>query len=450
MSYTSSVLDVKTIRENPEKVKKSIRERGLPDEADVDKIVEFDARRRAILQDVEALRGERNDLNMQVVKAAIADKARLLSNSRVADLKRELSEKELELSQIDAYLDGLLLKLPNLIHDDVPMGKDESANQLLRQWGKATRTPFTPKDHLVLGEALDIIDTKKAAEVSGSGFAYLKNEAVQLQFALIQLVLTTLADQKVISELAEKVGNPSDKVFTPIIPPVMIKEEVMKKMDRFDPVEERYYFPNDKQLLVGSAEHTMGPYHMDETLPERDLPLRYVGYSTSFRREAGSYGKDVKGIFRLHQFDKLEMETFCLPENGEAEQELLVAIQEYLLQQLEIPYQVVVMCTGDMGNPDYRQIDVDSWTPSQERYRELMTSDYMTDYQSRRLNTRYTGKGGKGFVHMNDATAIAVGRTLVAILENNQQKDGSVKVPEVLRPYVGKISEIKPKTAISR
>ena len=218
----------------------------------------------------------------------------------------------------------------------------------------------------------------------------------------------------------------------------MIKPDIFAKMARLEPKDERYYIQSDDVYLVGSAEHALGPMHMDETILEQDLPLRYAGYSTAFRREAGSYGKDTKGILRMHQFDKIEMESFSKPEDSIMEQDFFVAIQEYLLKQLEIPYQVMMICTGDMGGPDARQIDIECWMPGQNKYRETHTADLMTDYQARRLNTKLKRKDGKNeFVHMNDATVFAIGRTLIAILENNQQKDGSVKVPKVLHKYTG-------------
>jgi len=227
--------------------------------------------------------------------------------------------------------------------------------------------------------------------------------------------------------------------------PCMAKSEIMKKMDRFDPIDDRYFLKEDDLLLIGSAEHTLGPLHMNETLDFKSLPLRYIGYSTAFRREAGSYGKDTAGIFRRHQFDKLEMETFIQPKYGQKEQDLILAVQEYLISQLKIPYQVVAICTGDMGKPDFKQIDIECFLPCHAKYRETHTSDYMTDYQSRRLNIKYQDKEGKKqFVHMNDATAFAVGRTLIAILENYQLADGSIKVPKVLQKYMpGNLKIIK-------
>ncbi|MBP9771602.1 MAG: serine--tRNA ligase, partial [Candidatus Pacebacteria bacterium] len=222
------------------------------------------------------------------------------------------------------------------------------------------------------------------------------------------------------------------------VPPVMMRSAVMNRMARLQPIDERYYFEKDDMVFVGSAEHTIGPLHMDEILTEESLPIRYIGYSTAFRREAGTYGKDTKGILRQHQFDKLEMESFALPEHSYAEQDFFVAIQEYMLQQLRLPYQVVIICTGDMGGPDHRQMDIETWMPGQHTYRETHTSDLMGGYQARRLNTRIKRTDGKTEpVHMNDATLFAIGRTLIAIIENYQNADGSITIPEALRPYMG-------------
>ena len=224
----------------------------------------------------------------------------------------------------------------------------------------------------------------------------------------------------------------------PVVPPVLIRPDVFEKMARLHPKEERYYIESDGIYLIGSAEHTLGPMHMNENFSEKELPIRYVGFSTSFRREAGTYGKDTRGILRVHQFDKVEMESFTTFQDSDREQEFFVAIQEYLVKSLEIPYQVVLMCTGEMGDPNYKQIDIEVWLPGEGKYRETHTSDHMTDYQARRLNTKVQSKGRTEFVHMNDATVFAIGRTIIAILENYQQKDGSVLVPKVLQKWVGK------------
>lgn len=419
------MLDIKFIRENKEKVKKACQQKQV--DCDLDKLLDLDKKRRELLQKTEDLRAEQNKLDKTQI-----DKAK--------EIKQQIKKIDPELKELEKELGEMVCEVPNVISEEVPEGPDESGNKILRKFKEPTRFEFEPKDHMELGKINNLIDTEKSAEISGSRFNYLFNEAVFLQFALIKFVFDTLTNPDVIKTLAEKAGNPSAKVFTPVIPPVIAKEEIMKKMDRFDPIDDRYYLENDKALFIGSAEHTLGPLHMNEIIDEKDLPIRYVGYSTAFRREAGSYGKDTAGILRRHQFDKAEMETFSKPEDGLLEQNLIVAIQEYLVQQLEIPYQLILLCTGDMGKPDFRQIDVECWLPGQNKYRETHTSDYMTDYQSRRLNIKFRREEDKKteFVHMNDATAFAMGRILIAILENYQQKDGSIAVPKVLRGYVGK------------
>ncbi len=443
------MLDLKFIRENLEVIKKSVSDRQMGKAVDIDTLLTLDTQHRDLLRKVEEHRALKNQLSADISKVDAKKREKLITEATA--VKEELLTLEAELAKVAEELQARLLLVPNLISDDVPYGKSEDDNQVLKSWGEPTVFDFTPKDHIELGTELELFDFDTSAAVSGARFVYIKNEAALLQFALIQWVLGVLTNQKIIAKIAKEVGNESSKPFVPVVPPVIYKEEVAKKMDRFDPVEERYYFEKDKQLLVGSAEHTLGPMFMDYVIDDHFLPLRYIGYSTAFRREAGSYGKDTKGILRLHHFDKLEMESFSLPENGRAEQNLIVGIQEYLVQQLAIPYQLIAICTGDMGKPDYRQVDVNCWMPGQNTYRETHTSDYMTDFQARRLNTKYKRKmaGAKeetGFVHMNDATAFAVGRILIAILENYQQKDGSIKVPPVLVPFMHGITKITKKS----
>ncbi len=432
------MLDINFIRENLEEVKRAVKYKRR--DVDLDRLLELDSKRKEIQTKLDGTQAERNELSKQAGQKKPSDE----QIKKGKKLKEEAVEIEDNLKKVGSELKEILLSVPNVISADTPEGKDDSENQVLRKFGEPKEFNFEPRDHMQLGEMHGLIDTEKSAVISGSRFNYLFGEAVLLQFALIQFVFETLTDEKIIGELAEKVGNPSAKPFIPVLPPVIAKADIMKKMDRFDPLEDRYYLEEDDSLLIGSAEHTLGPLHMNEVIDEKDLPIRYVGYSTSFRREAGTYGKDTAGILRRHQFDKLEMESFATAENGLAEQNLIVAIQEYLVQKLEIPYQVIAICTGDIGKPDYRQIDIECWMPGQKKYRETHTSDYMTDFQARRLNIRYNNKKSKKeFVHMNDATAFAIGRILIAILENNQQKDGSVIVPEVLRKYMpGKIEVI--------
>jgi seryl-tRNA synthetase len=436
------MLDIKYVRENVKEVKENCKNRNI--KCDIDRLLELDEKGRKLMEEMEILNAKKNLLNKEVVLAkGSRDMASIFIKGK--EIKEKIEGIKPELEKVEADYKLLLDMLPNIVSSDTPIGPDETENKVLRRVGEPTKFDFEPKDHMEIGEALDIIDTKTASIVSGARFNYIKGEAALLQFALIQFIFHSLADRKIVGELAKKVGNPSDKPFVPVVPPVMVKSEIMKKMDRFNPVDERYYFEKDDILLVGSAEHSLGPIHMNEIIKEEDLPIRYIGYSTAFRREAGSYGKDMKGILRAHQFDKLEMESFATPENGEAEQNLFVAIQEYIVTSLGIPYQVVSICTGDMGKPDYRQIDIECWIPSQKKYRETHTSDFMTDFQSRRLNTKVKKASGETeLVYMNDATACAIGRMLIAILENYQNADGSVRVPEVLRKWMpGNLEVIK-------
>ena len=426
------MLDIKYIRENSEKVKNAVEAKQL-DPSVVDKVLVLDEKRRKFLSEIEELRAKRN-------KIAEGGKPSDSKVQKGKEVKEELKYKESELAKIEEEYFAQLSEVPNVFADDVPYGKDESENKIVRTWGEPKKFNFKPKDHLEIGEQLGIINVETASKVSGPRFGYLLGDAVLMEFALVQHAFNILTNEEVLKSIADKAEKGlSSKSFVPVVPPVMIKTDVFDKMARLKPTEERYYIPSDDVYMVGSAEHTLGPLHMDEILNEKDLPLRYVGFSTAFRREAGSYGKDTKGILRVHQFDKIEMETFTTSETSQKEQDFIVGIQEYLMQSLNIPYQVIAICTGDMGKPDFRQIDINSWLPGQDKYRETHTSDLMTDYQARRLNTRIRGSDGNvGYAHMNDATAFAIGRTIIAILENYQNEDGSVTIPEVLRKWVGK------------
>lgn len=419
------MLDISYIRENPDAVKAAVRNKKA--DVDIDAVLALDDERRALITGTEALRKERNE----------ASQSRDIEKGKA--LKTAIAEKETVLAAVNEKLEPLLLAIPNVPSEDTPVGKDESENVVIRYVGEKPSFAFAPKDHIELGKTLDIIDQEKSAEVSGSRFAYLKGDLVLLQNAIVMHTILTLTNSGTLKTIAEKAGlDVPSTPFIPVNPPLFIKPEVFARMARLEPREERYHIPSDDLYLIGSAEHTLGPLHMDEMLKEGDLPLRYVACTPAFRREAGSYGKDTKGIIRLHQFDKIEMESFTLPETSIAEQNLFVAIQEHLLSGFGVPYRVVQICTGDMGGPDHRQIDIECWMPGQNAYRETHTSDLMTDYQARRLGTRVKrNEGGTQYVHMNDATAVALGRMLVAIMENNQREDGSIAVPEVLVPYMG-------------
>ncbi len=431
------MLDIKFIRENPEIIKEAARKKGAS--VDVDVLLAVDERRRHVLQELEEKRAKQNALSKGGPKAPTELEG-------LKKLKGEIKVLEEEIKLVEVEFKTLMLKIPNIPSEDTPVGQGESENKVLREVGKPTAFDFKPKEHWELGLDLDVIDIERASKVSGARFAYLKGDLGLMQFALIQFVLSIVTDESVLKKITKKAGlTVKPKPFIPVVPPVFIKPEAMQKMARLEPKEERYYVPSDDLYLIGSAEHTLGAMHMDEVLAEGDLPLRYIGYSTAFRREAGSYGKDMKGILRVHQFDKLEMESFSLPEDSIKEQNLFVAVQEYLMQSLGIPYRVMQICTGDMGGPDARQIDIESWMPGQGRYRETHTADLMTDFQARRLNIKVKRGGKAEFVHMNDATAIAIGRTIIAIMENYQTGKGTVKIPKVLRKYMFGVKEIKPK-----
>jgi len=424
------MLDIKFIRENPDLVKAAVKNKKA--KVDVDQLLKLDEHRRGLIGKIEELNREKN--------AAAKEK----DIAKGKQIKDALLGLDAEFKDADAKFFEAMYAVPNIPSGHTPVGPDESGNRVIKQVGQPPKFGFEPKEHWQLGEQLGIIDIETATKVTGSRFAYLKGDLALLQFAIIQFLMQALTSEQHLGEIIKHAGlKVSAKPFVPVLPPVMIKPEIMQRMGRLEPRDERYYIASDDLYLIGSAEHTLGPMHMDQAISEEQLPLRYIGYSTAFRREAGSYGKDMKGILRVHQFDKLEMESFTAPELSEQEQLLMVAVQEYLMGALELPYQVVEICTGDMGAPDYRQIDIETWMPGQNKYRETHTADLMTDFQSRRLNIKVKRADGKSeLLHMNDATASA-GRTMIAIMENYQQADGSIKVPKALLPYMFGITEIK-------
>ncbi|HBE90909.1 MAG: serine--tRNA ligase [Candidatus Andersenbacteria bacterium RIFCSPHIGHO2_12_FULL_46_9] len=430
------MIDIELIRINLAETAKNLARRGVSNET-LNEVKELDEEWRRLLGLAEEGRAKQNEANRVMQETPGQDKQKKIVELK--KLSRELKEQESELEKITSARNAAWHKLPNLVAADVPEGKGEANNKVLRQWGMINKFKFAPKEHWELGKELKVIDMNRAAQVAGARFNYLMGPLVQLQFALIQLALKVLTSEKTLAKIARQAGvEVPTKPFIPIVPPVFIRPQIFERMARLEPRDERYYIPSDDVFLIGSAEHTLGPLHMDEVLAEEVLPLRYLGYSTSFRREAGSYGKDTKGIFRVHQFDKLEIESFTTAENSLAEQEFIIAIQEHLMQQLKVPYRVVANAAGDMSDPDARQIDIEAWLPGQNKYRETHTSDLMTDYQARRLNTRLKRAAGKlELVHMNDATVFAIGRTLIAIMENYQQADGSINVPKVLQRWVG-------------
>jgi len=421
------MLDIKFITENRDVVQKTIRDKK-GESVDLDEVVKLYDERKKLRTKISELQEKRN---------RAAEERNSEAGKR---LKAETQVLEKDVADVEKRFVAEMIKIPNVPSPDTPVGKDESSNEVLRQVGEKPSFSFQPKAHWDLGKDLDLIDSEKGAEVSGARFTYLKGDLALLQFALLHFTIGILTDKGKLEQIARGANiDVTVTPFVPIVPPVLMKSAIMNRMARLHPIEDRFYLKEDDLVLIGSAEHTLGPLHMDEIIEEQKLPIRYVGYTPAFRREAGSYGKDTRGILRMHQFDKIEMETFVSPEDSYKEQDFVVAIQEHLMRQLGLAYQVVIMCTGDMGLPDHRQFDIETWMPGQDTYRETHTSDFVGAYQARRLNTRIRRKDGKlEHVHMNDATAIAMGRMLIAIMENYQQEDGTIAVPKVLQSYLGK------------
>ena len=415
------MLDIKFIRQNSEKVKEGIAKKQA--KVDIDRLLEVDKKRRETLQALEDMRAQKNKANKEIQEAkSKEDKDVIILKMRELDensdrLTGALKESEEEFTKS-------MRQIPNLPSEDVPEGKDDRENVVLREDGKKPDFDFKPKDYMEIAPALDLIDTERAAKVAGSRFGYIKGEAAILELALVSLAFEILSKEK----------------FVPIIPPVMLKPEMMEGMGYVERGgEEIYYLEKDKLYLVGTSEQSIGAMHADEVFEEKDLPKRYAGFSTCFRREAGAYGKDTKGILRVHQFDKVEMFSFCHPEKSKDEHKLLLKMEEKLMQLLKIPYHVLQICSGDLGDPAAAKYDIEAWMPGQGNYRETHSTSNCTDYQARRLNIKYRDLKTKEleFVHTLNGTAFAIGRMLIAIIENYQQKDGSILVPEVLQKYTG-------------
>jgi seryl-tRNA synthetase len=434
------MLDPKFIRENLEKVEEAIRKKRV--EVDLQRWLTLDEKRRELQQKLESKRAEQNEASKKIAQAEKEEKKEMIKV--MSNVKKEVQEIDSKLDKVKERWEELLMNVPNICSPNMPEGESDKDNVEIKKWGEIREFDFDIKDHVQLGTALDIIDIETAAEISGSRFFYLKNGAVLLQMAIVNLVFDILGNEEIIKNIIERENlNLRTVPFQPILPPVMIRNEVQSKIHRVFG-DQTYKIQNEDLNLVASAEHTLAPYYMNKTLKEEELPKRFIGYSTAFRQEAGTYGKDMGGILRTHQFDKLEMESFTTAESGIEEQKLIVALQEYLVQQLKIPYRLVHVCTGDTGKPDYDQYDIECWMPAQNKYRETHTSDYMTDYQTRGIKSYYKTKDGqRKLLHTNDATAFAIGRILIAILENNQQEDSSVLIPEVLQKYMGGKKVIK-------
>jgi seryl-tRNA synthetase len=419
------MLDIKLIREQPDKVKQGVNKKGA-DASSVDKVLGLDKKKRNLLREIETVRAKKNATEKKLIEEK--DKEKIIQVLKEAKDFLALKEKELATVE-EEYLKTMSL-IPNLPLDSVPEGKDETENIVIRQIGKKPKFNFVPQDYLSLGENLDMIDIKRAAKTSGSRFGILRRGGAILEIALIKFIFDKL----------------TKKGFIPIIPPVLIKPRPFWGMGYLDRgAEEVYHLPKDDLYLVGTSEQMIGPMHMDEVFNEEDLPCRYVSFSSCFRREAGSYGKDTKGILRVHQFDKIEMFIFCKPEDSIKEHELLLSIEEEIMKDLKVPYQVLNICAGDLGDPTVFKYDIEAWLPGQNKgegqYRETHSTSNCTDFQSRRLNIKFKNKktGKNELVHTLNGTALALGRGVLAIMENYQTKEGRIKVPRALWRYANGI-----------
>lgn len=431
------MLDIQFIRDNPVLVQKNSDHKNK--KINISEFLEIDKKNRTIIQKLEELRNQRN-----LLTSKIKSKPTIEEIDKGAKLKEKISEIETELGPISKSFKEVLRSIPNIASDDVPIGKSEDDNKITKYVGDKTNFDFKPKPHWEIAEALGVMDRERAVRISGSRFTYLIGGLVEMQFAITNFIFKLLGNEKIIESLIKKNHlNLVAKPFVPILPPMMMKTEPYESTGRLKAEETTYKLADDDLWLIASAEHSLCSMYIDEIIPQQNLPIRYIGYSTAFRREAGTYGKDTNGLIRMHHFDKLEMEIFSTPETSMDEHLLTIAIQEEIVRSLGLPYRVVLKSTADIGDPNARGVDIDTWMPGQDRYVETHSADYMTDYQTRSLKTRIKKDDGTiELAHTSDATAVAMSRTLAAIIENYQTKDGHIIVPDILRPYMGGKEEI--------
>ena len=425
------MLDIKLIRENPELVRNNLMKRGAPENGEMlEALIDLDKKWRQKLTKLNDLRHKRKILTVEIgkLKKAKKETGRKVEEAKILD--SEIKRIHSEVVEIEEKTTSYLMRIPNLLHDTVPVGEDENDNVLVRSWGVVPKFCFPIKNHIDLGLDLDIIDIERAGKVTGSRFFYLKREGVLLDMALLSFALEEIVK----------------KNYLPIEPPYFMRREPYEGVTSLSDFEDVLYkIDNEDLYLIATSEHPMAAMFMNEVLKEEDLPLKLAGISTCFRKEVGAHGRDTRGMFRTHQFNKIEQFVFCKPEESWNLHEELLLNAEELLQKLDLPYRVVNVCTGDIGTVASKKYDIEVWMPAQNAYREVISCSNCTDYQARRLGIRYREKEGappKGFLHTLNSTAIATGRTIVAILENLQQEDGTVIVPKVLRKYMHDIEKI--------
>ena len=412
------MIDISILRQQPEMLEAALARRGL--DMDVAAIAGLDEERRRVRVEAESIRAEQNRSGREI--ARLQGDPKRAAIARAGELAGRYRESLARADQLDEEFQEVWVRVPNLAHAGAADGLREEDSLEFKRWGDMPEHGYPLKDHRELGATLGMIDIERAAKVSGSRFGYLTGPAVFIELGLVRMALDLLG------------GNG----FTPVIPPVLVRERALYGTGFFpDEDQQVYELPRDDLYLVGTSEVALAAYHTDEILDEDDLPLRYAGFSSCFRREAGAHGKDTAGIFRVHQFDKVEMFSFCHPDRSWDEHEFLLSLEEEIVQSLEIPYRVVNVAAGDLGSSAAKKYDIEAWIPAQGRYREITSCSNTTDFQSRRLRIRFRSESGNRLVHTLNGTAVAVGRLLIALLENHQQADGSVVMPEALRPYVG-------------
>lgn len=424
------MIDIKLIREQPEIVRDCLAKRGAP--MDLEAVLRTDAKRRELQFDMEQLRAQQNKASEEIarLKRDQQDVAAVLATMK--SVSARIKELEEEVRRVDSDVQDGLLAIPNLVDGSVPVGPDASHNRVERTWGEPPRFDFEPKDHVDLGAALGILNFERAAKIASARFCLSMGAGARLERALINFFLDV---------------HTAEHGYTEVLPPFMANSDSLRgtgQLPKFK--EDLFVIGNEGRdlFLVPTAEVPVTNIHRDEILRAEDLPLRYAAYSPCFRSEAGSYGKDTRGMIRQHQFNKVELVKFTTPESSSAELESLTADAERILQKLGLPYQVVSLCTGDLGFASAKTYDIEVWLPGQNAYREISSCSNFTDFQSRRANIRFRRGKKPEFVHTLNGSGLAVGRTVVAILENYQQGDGSVAIPEALRPYMGGLDSIRP------
>ena len=425
------MLEIKLIRENPELVKNNLAKRGNPECVQMlDDLITVDKQWRLNLTKLNELRHQRKQVTIEIAKLKKAGKEADNELRRAQDLDEEIGNIEKQVTQQEQKTHDYLMQLPNLLDDSVPLGKDDKDNVQLKTWGTIPTFTFHVKNHIDVALDLNQIDIERAGKVSGARFFFLKNQVAMLDIALMSFAIEEL----------------TKKGYTPLIPPYLMKREAYEGVTALaDFVDVLSKAENEDLYLIATSEHPMAAMYMNEVLKEQEMPLKLAGISACFRKEAGAHGKDTRGIFRTHQFNKIEQFVFCKPEDSAKLHEELLLNAEELLRMLELPYRVVNVCTGDIGTVAAKKYDIEAWMPAQNGYREVVSCSNCTDYQARRLGIRYREKEGaapKGFVHTLNSTAIATGRTIVAILENNQQEDGTVMIPSAVRKYMGNREKI--------